>query len=142
MRSLREPASSDLHDWRAFPPVPPDVDRDEDGAEDDDADERLVGVAHDERLLLADDVADGGQHRAPDPGAQEGVEGELPVVHPGQAGGERDEVAHHGEEPADERGDLAVTMEEALDLGELLLGDPDVFAVLQDQRPSQVVAAK
>jgi hypothetical protein len=38
--------------------VPPNIDRDEKDAEDDDADQRLVGVPHDEGLLLADDAAD------------------------------------------------------------------------------------
>lgn len=116
---------------RALPPVPPHIDRDENCAEDDDADEGLVGVAHDERFFLADDVADGGEDRAPDTGTQQCVEGELPVVHPGKPRGERDEVAHHREEPADEGGNLAVALEEALDLGELLLGDPDVLAVFK-----------
>ncbi len=48
--------------------MPADIDRNQDGAEDDYADDRLVGVFHDEGLLLADDVADDGQDGTPSGG--------------------------------------------------------------------------
>ena len=99
----------------------------------------MVGILHDQVLVLPDEVADEGEHGYPDPGAQKGVERELPVVHPGQPRRKRDQVPHHRQQPADEGRNLAMLEEEFLHLGELLFGNEDVAAVLQEQRAPQVM---
>ena len=50
-----------------IPPVPPYIQDDEDGAEDDHADQRLVRIFHNEFLVLPDEVTDPGEDGDPYP---------------------------------------------------------------------------
>ena len=119
--------------------LPPDIDRHQDAAEQYHPDQRLVGVLHDQILVLADGVADPGQDGTPDAGAGQGVERELEMVHAGKPGRYRDEMAHNRQQSADECRYLAVLQKKVLHALELVRRDQYIPAVFEDQRPSQVV---
>lgn len=77
---------------------------------------------------IAELHADVGERIAPGPGADEGVDVEADVVHPGDAGGQGDEGANNGQEAADQDRDGTVAGEEALGEIEIVRGEQDVSA--------------
>src|SRR6266550_4214289 len=86
--------------------------------------------------MLAQEVPDPCQNRAPDGGANGRVQDELRQRHAVQPGGDRNEVADHGKEAADQRTDLAMLGEKALRALEVLLTQEEVLAVALDERPA------
>src|SRR5882672_12403093 len=87
-------------------------------------------------LMLTEEVSNPGQDRAPDRGPDRRVEDELRQRHPVQSRGNRDEVADHGKQAADQRADLAMLGEKALATLEILLAEQDVLAIASDERPA------
>src|SRR5579859_6441759 len=63
---------------------------------------------------------------------------EAPAWHPPNPGRERDERADHRQHARYQDGDLSIFMEEAVSRLQVPLVEPDVAAVLLDQRSSTV----
>src|SRR5512146_2108975 len=102
----------------AMPPMAPNIPDDRQGEDRDDQHVEAVENLAQGRIGLptpAELRADIGEREAPRPGAEEGIDLEFELRHAGDAGRKRNKGAHHGEEPADEHGDAAETVEEAVD---------------------------
>jgi len=80
--------------------MPPHIHRHQHDTEDNNPDHRLVGVFHDQFLILSENVADESEDGAPDAGAEQGVEGEAEMVHPGKPGRDGNQVPHHRQQTA------------------------------------------
>src|ERR1700730_15253427 len=73
--------------------------------------------------------ADPCQRVAPGPRTDEGVEVKAELVHLRHSGGEGDEGAHDGQHAADEDGDGAEAVEEAVDAVEIVAAEEKIAAV-------------
>ena len=96
----------------------------------------LVQLAAHQRLVLTGLDADPAKYGAPDGGADQREEGKLEVVHPHDAGGDADEVAHDGQQARGEDAEAAKLRRPAfrrLDLGRSTSGRPA-------QRETQYIA--
>src|SRR2546430_17641205 len=71
-------------------------------------------------LMLAKKVSDEGENGAPCRGPNAGIKQELRKRHAMQSRGNRNEMANHRKQPADQRADLAVLREEPLRALEIL----------------------
>src|SRR5882762_4458254 len=92
-------------------------------------------------LMLAEEVSDPREDRAPDRGPNRRVEDELRERHAVQPGGDRNEVADHGKQTADQRADLAMLGKKALATLEIFLAEQNVLAIASDQRPADPLGA-
>src|SRR6266436_1388692 len=72
-------------------------------------------------FVLAQEVSDPGEDRAPHSGAGGRIQDELGERHPMQSRGNRDEVPDHGEQPPDQGADLPMLREEPLRAQQVLL---------------------
>src|SRR2546430_331086 len=87
-------------------------------------------------LMLAKKVSDEGENGAPCRGTHAGIKQELRKRHAMQPRGNRNEMANHRKQPADQRADLAVLREEPLRALEILFAEKHVLAVARYQRPA------
>src|ERR671934_2344159 len=119
--SIRGTGILDTLDGRPAPPAqkPAGCDGDRDGHDDvvQEAQTPMPGVP-----VGAGDVADRDEEGAPRQAAQERQEREAAERHPGDAGGERDERADHGQEAREEDDRRAVTLEPAVRLVDVAAG--------------------
>ena len=73
----------------------PHVEINDDDTEDHHADQRLMGILHDQVLIRAYKVSDESKDSHPDACARKRITSELKMVHASESGRKRDEMSHH-----------------------------------------------
>src|SRR5215204_1019337 len=117
---------------RGAPPAPEQVEgsghqRHRDGVVE------VVQIVAYRRPVLAEHVPEVRQREDPGYAPEESVKNELAKVHPGGAGGKRDEGTNHGQAAGDEDGELAVLIEPLLGDMQVMRFDADVSPVMKPE---------